>query len=130
MSTGPSSGLLLLPPDSADPSWKVLEVDADVFDVISPAGDGYSPGDVLRYNSAPAALGAAYDTLTLITEGRVPAMHEHVQESVREFVQLLEDRGYDREHALRLLNQMVDRAGDRSPVQREPVRHGERKRAS
>jgi hypothetical protein len=130
MSNRVASGILLLPPDRADPSWKVLEVDADVFDSISLSGDGLSPEDVLRYNSAPAALGAAYDTLTLITEGRVPAMHEHVQESVREFVQLLEDRGYDREHALRLLTQMVDRMGDRSPVQTERTGQRPTRRAS
>lgn len=113
-------GVLVLPPAAANESWQVLEVDYGVYESIRlPPESSGPPDSVARYNSCRAALDAAYDTLTLIAEGRVPAMHEHTQESVRELVQVLEDRGYDREAAVRLLLDMVDRLSERSPVRRD-----------
>lgn len=48
-------------------------------------------------------------------------MHEHVQQSVREFVRELEQRGYDRESALKLLMDVADRQASLPPkaVRRE-----------
>lgn len=42
-------------------------------------------------------------------------MHEHVQQSVRDLVRDLERRGYDRESALKLLMDMVDRQATHPP---------------
>lgn len=42
-------------------------------------------------------------------------MHEHVQESLRDFVRTLEARGYDRQAAVRILLDMVDRRASDPP---------------
>lgn len=49
-------------------------------------------------------------------------MHEHVQQSVRDLVRDLEQRGYDRESALKLLMDMVDRQATRPPKAMRPNR--------
>lgn len=126
-----SVGILVLPPDDWNQSWKVLEVDVETFDRVHLVpGEADVPDAATSYESVSAALAAGYEILTLMTEGRVPAMHEHVQESVREFIELLEDRGYDRRSALQLLTQMVDRMSDRSPVQPRPTAPHPSRRAS
>ncbi len=47
-------------------------------------------------------------------------MHEHVQQSVRDLVRDLEQRGYDRESALKLLMDMVDRQNFLPPKASRP----------
>lgn len=101
------SGVLVMP--SPPGGWTVLEVDV--------AGDALhvDGGEPIASPDMTGALSAVYDVLTLISEGRLPTMHEFAQESVRGFVRELEARGYDREAALRILLDMVDRRASRPP---------------
>ncbi len=113
----PRPAVLLLGPCGTHREWTVVEVDAEVFEDIHVAPGEDAETATCNFPTAPAALNAAYDLLTLITEGRMPTTHEHVQESVREFVRTLENRGYDRDAAVKLLLQMVDTMSARSPIQ-------------
>lgn len=115
-------GVLVLAPEDGREQWDVLEVDSEVFPGLSV---GESSGDELSaFASAGQALGAAFDVLTLLSEGRLPAMHEYVQESVRDFVRTLEERGYDREAAVKILLDMADRrASDPPKAPRRPRPH-------
>lgn len=108
-------GVLILTPRDGEERWEVVEVDEVVFGRLCAAGSALDQVEQLPA-SVGAALGAAYEVLTLITEGRMPAMHEYVQESVREFVEELEAKGFDRRTALKLLLQVVDDMAERSPV--------------
>lgn len=54
-------------------------------------------------------------------------MHDHVQQSVRDLVRDLELRGYDRESALKLLMDVVDRRAFLPPKGRRPGHSSERK---
>jgi hypothetical protein len=113
----------VLAPSDADGTWDVVEIDAEVFGLVAPAStDPHSAG--AAFDTPGRALGAAYDVLTLIGEGRLPAMYEHVQESVRDFVRTLEARGYDREAAVKILLDLADRqASDPPKAPRSRKRH-------
>jgi hypothetical protein len=114
-------GVLVLAPEDGLRQWDVLEVDSEVFAGLS-VGES-SCDEPATFASAGQALGAAFDVLTLLSEGRLPAMHEYVQESVRDFVRTLEERGYDREAAVKILLDMADRrASDppKAPRRRRP----------
>lgn len=116
------AGVLLFAPAQAGGTWDVVELDGEVFDHVAPIGN--STEAAARFDSAGRALGAAYDVLTLKSEGRLPAMHEHVQESVRDFVRALEARGYDREAAVKILLDLADRqASDPPKGSRSRKRH-------
>lgn len=54
-------------------------------------------------------------------------MHEHVQQSVREFLRQLEERGFDRETALKLLMDVADRQASFPPKASRPARSPRRK---
>lgn len=107
---GGQQGVLVLPPDSHHSGWRVVEVEADAFSSVAAGAD-----DSERFSSRAHAVSAAFDVLTLIEEGRVPAMHEYVQASVRDFVRTLEARGYDRESAVKILMEMVERRATTPP---------------
>jgi hypothetical protein len=115
-------GVLVLAPENGGRQWDVVEVDSEIFSGLSV--DGAAAGGPAGFSSAGQALGAAFDVLTLLAEGRLPAMHEYVQESVRDFVRALEERGYDREAAVKILLDMADRRASDPPKapRRRPVR--------
>ena len=110
------AGVLVLPPSVGEGVWRVVEVDAAF---IPEDATGGPPAET--FPTPTRALSAAFDVLTILEEGRIPAMHEHVQESVRDFVRALEARGYDRESALKVLIDMVDRRASHPP---KPIRSG------
>jgi hypothetical protein len=101
---GESQGVLVLPPPDGEGGWTVVEIDR-----------GLAVEAQREFATAGRALQAAYDVLTLMSEGRMPGMYEHTQESVRDFVRALEARGYDRESAVKLLLDMVDRRASAPP---------------
>lgn len=109
---GERAGILLLAPEGASGSWELVEVDAAACEAVSPEG---APTCGAEFRSPTEALAAAYDVLTLMTEGRLPAMHEHVQESVREFVSVLEKKGYDRRAAVGIVIDMIERRSSLPP---------------
>lgn len=115
-------GVLLLAPAEGEGTWSVVEVDADLFDALHLLPGSDRTAGLSRYSSASAALGAAYDVLTLLVEGRCPPMEEHVQETVRAFVSALENKGYDSQTAVKILLDLVDRASIRPPKAPETSR--------
>ena len=107
-------GILVLGPSVGRDGWHVVEVDSDVFAGLSVNPDLIDDSHA-HFESASGALNAAHDLLTLMAEGRIPAMHERLQESVRDFVRTLEARGYDREAAVKILLDMADRRASDPP---------------
>lgn len=112
--------VLILEPAAPGESWEVIELSAppELFRDAEGA---------VSFPEPTPALHRAYDLLTLMSEGRVPAMHEHVQQSVREFVRELEQRGYDRETALKLLMDVADRQASLPPKASRPAGHARKK---
>lgn len=111
MELAPAERLAVLVVDTGGGTWAVVEVTDVAFDGFSaPPGARAS-----IHGTAGAAVHAAFDLLTLMTEGRIPAMHEHAQQSVQEFVRTLEARGYDRQAAVRVLLDMLDRRASDPP---------------
>lgn len=98
-----------MPPGADGTGWRIVEIESDLE-----SDDGQT------FDSSAGALHAAFDTLTIMVEGRMPAMHEHAQESVRDLVRSLEARGYDREAAVKLLLDMVDRRRHAPPKAARP----------
>jgi hypothetical protein len=113
--------VLIVEPAEPGGEWRVAEITApsEFF-----AG---AVAEASAFRTPAAAVHGAHDLLTVMTEGRVPAMHEHVQESVREFVRELEQRGFDRESALKLLMDVVDRQTTVPPKAPRPLRTSRRK---
>jgi hypothetical protein len=105
--------VLILEPAAQGAPWEVVELSAPAEFFAGAGGAG-------SFSGPAAAVHRAYDLLTLMSEGRVPAMHEHVQQSVREFVRELEQRGYDRETALKLLMDVADRQASLPPKATRP----------
>jgi hypothetical protein len=112
--------VLILEPTAPGGPWEVVELSAppEFFGGVQGA---------ISVSDPASALHRAYDLLTLMSEGRVPAMYEHVQQSVREFVRELEQRGYDRETALKLLMDMADRQASLPPKASRPAGHSRKK---
>lgn len=103
------AAVLILQPVRPGEPWQVVELAAPAEFFAGVASDASD------CPTATSALRVAHDLAILISEGRVPAMHEHARESVREFISELERRGYDRESAVRLLLDMVDRRAGTPP---------------
>jgi hypothetical protein len=111
--------VLVLEPLAPGLPWEVVEIAA-------PAEFFPRPDDA-GFPDPASALHHAFELLTLMSEGRVPAMHEHVQQSVREFLRQLEERGFDRETALKLLMDVADRQASFPPKASRPARSPRRK---
>jgi hypothetical protein len=115
-------GVLIVAPEQEGAEWTVAEVDADIFAGVS-LPERNERDVVCVHATAAQALGAAYDILTVLTKGRLPGMHEHTQESIREFWRALAHKGYSREESVRLLLTLVDDMAERTPVPAKATGH-------